>query len=222
MISDVHEQWHGLTIPECDLLISAGDYSYKGFPDVVFEFHTWLSKQPAKFIISCQGNHELWVEKNFREALDIVKAIDPRIIFIAEGSVNLKGLKIWCSAVTPHFHNWAWNVPRGEDIKKNWDRIPSDTVILITHGPAYGILDQIDPYGPKMVGTLEGTGAHIGCEDLRNKTSELEKLKLHVFGHIHGSSGEYDENFVHYVNASICNEKYRPVNPVRVWDLEEK
>jgi len=56
MISDVHEQWHDLTIPECDLLISAGDYSYRGLKPVVIAFHEWLSKQPAKHIISVSKN----------------------------------------------------------------------------------------------------------------------------------------------------------------------
>ncbi len=64
-ISDVHCKWNKVVIPECDILISAGDYSFQGEPHVVVDFHKWLNKQPAKHKISVQGNHEKQVEKNF-------------------------------------------------------------------------------------------------------------------------------------------------------------
>lgn len=201
MISDVHEQWDNLIIPTCDLLISAGDYSYRGNPLVVAAFHRWLDKQPAAHVISVQGNHELWVEKNFEEA----KCLSPeRIHFIAEGLIDIEGVKIYGSAVQPEFGGWAWNVARGEKIKRHWDAIPEDVQILITHGPACGILDQTAPWQPRL-----------GCEELRKRIFELKKLKLHVFGHIHGSSGEMDLEGIKFINASICDEDYEPTNPVR-------
>ena len=75
-ISDVHNLWHKLTIPECDVLISAGDYSSRSQPEVVEAFHKWMDKQPADVLVSVQGNHELWVEKNFDEARDIVHPLN--------------------------------------------------------------------------------------------------------------------------------------------------
>jgi len=211
MISDVHTQWHNLKIPECDLLISSGDYSYKGERKIVKEFHEWLDKQPAKHIISCQGNHELWVERNWQEARDLAAAACPRAYFIDEGLLHIEGRKIWCAAITPWFFDWAYNVDRGPAIKKHWDCIPDDTEILVTHGPPYGILDQI------VLGRTE----HLGCVDLEARVNNLKKLKLHVFGHIHGGSGEKDFYGKRFVNASICNEKYKPVNPVREFVINE-
>lgn len=202
-ISDCHEQWQDVVIPECDLLISAGDYSYRGDRTIVRTYHTWLAQQRAKHIISLQGNHELWVEANFREALDIVTAIDRRIHFVAHDAIEIEGIKIYCSAVTPAFNDWAWNVERGEDIAKHWASIPDDTEILVTHGPARGILD----------------GDNLGCVDLTERITELDNLKLHVFGHIHGASGEIVLNKVKHVNAAICDEKYKPTNPVRMVEL---
>lgn len=207
MISDVHEQWHDLVIPSCDLLISAGDYSYRGKPQVVVAYHKWLDQQNAGYIISVQGNHELWVEKNYPLAKDTVRSISPSMRFVEEGLGTDGALKIWCSAYTPRFHDWAYNVDRGAAIKAHWDRIPDDTEILITHGPPLGIMDQIVP----------GQSEHLGCADLMKRIVNLPKLKLHVFGHIHGSSGECDINGVRFVNASICNEQYQPVNQVREW-----
>ena len=217
MISDVHEQWQNIKVPACDLLISAGDYSYLGKKNVVMNFHQWLKMQPAKHIISVQGNHEVWVEKNFHEAKEIVAEIEPRIKFIAEGALEIEGVKIYCSSVQPEFGGWAWNVPRGEKIKRHWDAIPDDTEILVTHGPPYGILDQIVPRATPPNGFRFGEDDyhHLGCKDLRTRLGYLDNLKLHVFGHIHGSSGETKLGGIKFVNASICNENYKPINPVR-------
>lgn len=64
-ISDVHNKFNKISIPECDILISSGDYSFQGSTSEVKNFHKWLDKQPAKHIISVQGNHEKGVESNF-------------------------------------------------------------------------------------------------------------------------------------------------------------
>lgn len=207
-ISDTHNKWNNLVIPECDLLISAGDYSFRGEKHIVKEFHTWLNKQPAKHIISVQGNHELWVEDNFLEAKQIALEACPKVHFMDEGLVEIEGIKIWCSAITPEFCNWAWNVNRGDDIKKHWDRIPKDTQILVTHGPPYQILD----YAPKC--------GNVGCEDLFTRVLELKDLKVHFFGHIHHSYGQKEFNSIKFFNVSNCNESYQSVNPVTIIDYE--
>lgn len=36
------------------------------------------------------------------------------------------------------------------------------------------------------------------------------KPRLHVFGHIHGSHGTARDGGTLFVNASICDERYRP------------
>lgn len=206
-ISDTHGKWNTLKIPEIDLLISAGDYSFRGEKHMVKDFHKWLDKQPARHIISVQGNHELWVEKNWDEAKLLVSEVAPRIHFIDEGSIEIEGVKIHCSAITPEFCNWAWNRQRGLDIKKHWDAIPDDTKVLVTHGPRNMILDRLVDY------------SHVGCEELGYRIDQLKELKLHIFGHIHGAAGEMSFNGVTYINASICDEKYMPTNPVRVFEL---
>lgn len=213
MISDVHDKFKNLVIPECDLLISAGDYSFRGEKHIVERFHAWLSKQPARHVISVQGNHETWVEKNFAEAKEIANKVAPRVHFIDEGTIEIEGVKIHCSAITPWFYNWAWNRHRGPEIKRHWDLIPDDVDVLVTHGPPHGQLDIV--YYPDGMTPKE----RVGCIDLKERIRELKKLKLHVFGHIHGSSGETTFNGVRYVNASICDEMYMPTNPVREFEL---
>lgn len=211
-ISDVHGKWNTLTIPECDLLISAGDYSFRGERHMVVDFHKWLSKQPARHVISVQGNHELWVESNWSEAKQLVLENAPRIHFIYEGPLEIEGVKIWCCSITPFFCNWAWNRQRGEEIKKHWDRIPDDTQVLVTHGPPKGILDLVGPEGFNY-------NERVGCNDLFNKIQTLKQLRLHIFGHIHGASGEQNFNGVTYLNASICDERYMSTNPIRIFEL---
>lgn len=208
MISDVHCKWNDLEIPECDLLISAGDYSSIGEQSSVRKFHAWLSKQPARHVISVQGNHEVWVEKHWNLAKQIAEENCPGVHFIDEGPLEIMGKKIWCSAITPWFHDWAWNRHRGEAIRKHWNRIPNDTEILVTHGPPYGILDQV-----------EGIPENLGCKDLQTRISYLKALKLHVFGHIHSGSGELDLGGIHFVNAAMVDERYKPAYPVRCVEI---
>lgn len=213
-ISDVHAKWQKLVIPECDILISCGDYSFKGEKHLIRNFHEWLNKQDAGHIISLQGNHETWVEENFNEAKEIATKACPAVHFIDEGLIELEGIKIWCSAITPFFHNWAWNRYRGEEIKQHWDRIPNDTDILVTHGPPYGILDETY----YVDGSLK---EHCGCQDLLEATKRI-KPALHFFGHIHFHGGNQKHiNGVSYYNASICDEMYQPTNPVTIVDFEK-
>ena len=208
-ISDTHAKWKNLIIPECDLLISTGDFSFRGEIHLVNEFHKWLNKQPAKHIISVMGNHETWVEQNFQLAKEMAIAECPRVHFIAEGLIEIEGFKIWCSAITPYFFNWAWNRFRGEEIKRHWDIIPDDIDILATHGPAYDILDK-DPQGNP-----------VGCEELSKRIENLTNLKVHTFGHLHESYGSIEKNGVLYINASICNDQYKPVNKPIVFRIDK-
>jgi len=116
-ISDTHNKYKDISIPKCDILISTGDYSFCGNENEVRSFHEWMDKQDVKYKISIQGNHELWVEKNFEEAKSIAKKVCPDVYFIDEGLVKVENKKIWCSSVTPTFYNWAWNKNRGSDIR---------------------------------------------------------------------------------------------------------
>lgn len=207
-ISDVHAKWQGLKIPECDILISAGDYSFRGEPRLVKEFHTWLNQQDAGHIISVQGNHEVLVERDFQTAKDLALSVCPAVHFMDEGLVEVEGLKIWCSAWTPWFHDWAWNAHRGDVIKRHWDLIPDDVDILVTHGPPYMILDELEnPDGSP-------SGKHVGCMDLYKRITELKKLQVHIFGHIHCGYGQKHIDGVSYYNASICDETYIASNPI--------
>lgn len=205
-ISDSHNKHDDIMIPSCDILISAGDYSSRGLPQEVRNFHQWLNNQDAKHIISVQGNHELWVENNFNDAKLIATEVCPNIHFIDEGLVQVESLNIWCSAVTPWFCNWAWNRQRGDEIRRHWDLIPDNTDIIITHGPPYGYGDDTMFDGP------------VGCVDLRDAINRVRPT-LHISGHIHYGYGVYKNDHTTFINASICDESYNPTNKPIVIDI---
>lgn len=215
-ISDVHSKFNKIEVPKSDILISCGDYSFKGESHEVRNFHHWLNKQDATHIISVQGNHEKGVERDFGLSKQMALEKCPKVHFIDEGLIEIGGFKIWCSAITPYFHNWAWNRYRGDDIKKHWDKIPLDIDILVTHGPPMGVLDQVERFnGPKCEWEIE----NVGCRDLLDKIQQLKQLRVHAFGHIHSGYGVIKAGDITYINASICDEQYRPINKPIVFEL---
>lgn len=134
-------------------------------------------------------------------------------IYLQDESFEYFGYLWYGSPRTPEFCSWAFNEQRGEQIKKWWAKIPDDTHVLITHGPPFGILDQVwdHPYN-----ILTGPD-HLGCEELTKRIAELKDLKLHVFGHVHAGNGQYiDPNGKIFINAAICNEEYKPIQPVHM------
>jgi Icc-related predicted phosphoesterase len=204
-ISDTHNAHSKLTIPDCDILIHAGDESFRGRRDEIEAFVKWFDIQPAKHLVWIPGNHSLGVEAHWPGSANWIKDISPRTNILMNSDVTLEGLKIWGSPVTPWFCDWAWNVQRGADIKKYWDKIPSDASIVVTHGPPHGILDVVEP------NSHSAYPRHAGCEELM-KAMVRVKPKLHVFGHIHEGYGVHVTPDTTYVNASIMDVGYDPVN----------
>lgn len=199
-ISDTHELHHKIQIPECDLLIHAGDFTGRGHPTAIASFNAWLKTVPAKHKVICAGNHDLTFEDN----PVVARSLITNAIYLEDSFVVIDGFKIYASPHQPEFCDWGFNLPRGEALKKKWDLIPDDTDILITHSPPYGYGDKLDEHGSQP-------GQRVGCEELI-KAVDRVKPKLHVFGHIHCGYGQYLHNETLMVNASSCDEQYRPIN----------
>jgi Icc-related predicted phosphoesterase len=121
-------------------------------------------------------------------------------------SYEFEGIKIYGSPQTPQFGNWAHMYDRRSS-ELVWDQVPNDTQILITHGPAKGILDQTD-YGDLA-----------GCEGLYKKIMQLPDLLIHCCGHIHEAYGTQRKGDKLFVNASSCTLQYNPTNPTIVVDI---
>lgn len=170
-----------------------------------------------KEVILVSGNHDWVFQKAAREA----RAKLTNVVYLQDESIILHGRdgskwKFYGSPWQPHFWAWAWNFPDHNEnfararahAKACWAAIPHDTQILITHGPAHGILDE----------TMRGE--KVGCQFLLERLKALKHLRLHVFGHIHhsrGTTGTFDRLSV---NAALCNEGYKPVLPIQVVSLD--
>ncbi len=192
-ISDTHGKHRDLKLPGGEVLLHAGDCTNVGRRAGVIDFLDWFSEQNYEHKIFIAGNHDYFFERYSPE--EVAAIIPDNVIYLNDSGIDLNGIKIWGSPVSPWFYDWAFNRRRGKEIQQHWDLIPTDTDILITHGPPFGILDKT------------AAGLPVGCEDL-TKTLEKIKPKVHLFGHIHEAQGERKIDGTHYINASILDERY--------------
>lgn len=196
-ISDTHN--HDIKLPAADVVVHAGDLTMNGREHEIESALRWYESQPGKVKILVPGNHDFLFEKDPGVARELCERYGIRLLI--DDWYVYKGLTFYGSPWQPRFFDWAFNLDRGPDLDEKWQRILPDTDVLITHGPPQGVLD------------MTTRGEEVGCADLANRICGLNGLKLHVFGHIHGQYGVKPQDGVLYVNASICNEQYRPVNP---------
>lgn len=177
-ISDTHTYHEQLKIPEeIDMVFFSGDCSN---PRDKFEnekevrnFITWFSLLPIKYKIFVAGNHDTSIEKGLITKDNFEQA---GIIYLENDFIEIEGIKIWGSPITPNFGTgWSFNKDRAV-INRVWEHIPEDTDILVTHGPPRGILDA--SYN------REGILEFCGCSALKKRVLKIEP-KLMLFGHIH-------------------------------------
>lgn len=205
-LSDTHCQLSKVQIPKGDLLIHSGDLTYSGTIQEIQTELDIIAKLDFEEKIIVAGNHDWLFQKQPGLAQQMCK--DRGIIYLEDSSFEFDGLKIYGSPWQPFFCNWAFNLFRGDELKKKWDLIPNDTKILVTHSPVYGILDS----------TI--LGERVGCEELYKRVMEVQPL-IHSSGHIHNDYGTKSYNDTLFINASTCNESYRPVNKPIVVEIEE-
>jgi hypothetical protein len=157
-----------------------------------------------KHKIFIAGNHDFGFEMH----TDIAEEFKEKgIIYLFDSEVVIDGVKFYGSPWQPEFYDWAFNLPRGEKLAEKWAKIPGNTDILITHGPAHGMLDWT------MSGQL------VGCEDLFHRIMEVQP-KIHVCGHIHCAYGQKTFNGVEFLNASVLDERYDYANKPIVVDFD--
>lgn len=215
MIIDCIADLHGFypKLEGGDLLIVAGDLTARDQIQEYYYFVDWIGSQNYKRKIVIGGNHDNLL-KNHSIAFK-----NSTFEYLCDSGTEFEGLKIWGSPWTPLFkgvnpHCTAFMKPENE-LSDYWDKIPMGIHILVTHGPAFGILDEI----PQQDGTLY----HAGSTSLLGWLRYVERPLLHVFGHIHEAYGRkeafasYDGKMVQSVNCSYVNEHYKPVNkPIRI------
>ena len=195
-ISDTHSYHELLKIPEnIDIVIHSGDCSnyrdpYKNEYEVR-DFIHWFSSLPIKHKIFVAGNHDTSIEKRLIKRQDFDKK---DIIYLENNSVEINGLKIYGSPITPQFGDWSFMRSRSK-ICKIWDAIENNTDVLVTHGPPKSILDSA--YRSNSNAEL------AGCLNLFKKVHKLPDLKTHLFGHIHNSKDIKNQGFRRLPNLDV-------------------
>ena len=208
LISDTHCRHREVTVPNGDILIHSGDFSGRGNPYEVEDFLEWFTSQPHTNKIFIAGNHDLSFEDKPAWLKDMLGKIAPNIFYLEDSLVTIDDVKFYGSPWQPEFHDWAFNLVRGPELAEKWAKIPLDTNVLITHGPAYSYLDYTI-FGHK----------NVGCHDLLERIKEV-KPQIHTCGHIHHSHGSKYDQYTTYFNASICDERYQPTNKPWIVDLD--
>lgn len=201
VISDLHG-----SVPELaggDLLIIAGDLTLTDTEIQYFEFFKWASEQFYKKIIVIGGNHDNFLQKNG----DTLKN-SGIFSYLCDEGTEFEGFKIWGSPWTKTFPNMnpkckAFTCDTEEELDAKFSLIPDDIDILITHSPAYGILDK------------NSRGLNCGSISLL-KHIERVKPTVHVSAHIHEAYGQLllkhqGPNTI-CINASHMDEVYDPIN----------
>jgi Icc-related predicted phosphoesterase len=198
--SDTHSMHHRLQVPDADVLVFAGDMIGNDEPPSYFD--AWLSELPHAHKLVIAGNHDWCFEK--QDGRKLLK----HAVYLQDSAVEIGGLKFYGSPWQPEFCDWAFNLPRGRELAKKWKMIPSDTDVLITHCAPHGVLDRTEQ------------GDITGCEDLLKRVKKV-KPKVHVFGHVHEGYGSiiHPDFETLFVNASVCDARYRPVNKAVVLEV---
>lgn len=201
-ISDTHGL-HGRIkeLPKGDMIIHAGDITGGGNHSEVLNFLVWFNSLDYKYKIFIAGNHDFLFER-YPDLIKEIMVQYPDITYLQDEMILKEGKRIYGSPYTPQFGGWAFMRERGDEehqMRGIWNQIPYGLDLLITHGPAYGVLDK----------TI--TGKKAGCANLLVATVR-EKVKHHVFGHIHEGYGQEERMFTKSYNASLVDEDYELVN----------
>jgi predicted phosphodiesterase len=208
-ISDTHMNYP--KVPDGDLLIHAGDALSWGSDEELVRFVQWFGNLPHRHKVYVAGNHDVVLDAGKAGEymqVEAEKLVRSAAHYLHDSGVVIDGLSIYGSPYQPWFCNWAFNLPRrGPELAAKWSQIPAGLDILVTHGPPALILDSV------------GYRKHAGCELLREAVITAEP-RIHVFGHIHGGYGVCRQGKTVFVNASVCDEQYRPVNKPVVMDID--
>jgi len=215
MASDVHGMYQYLKYPKADVLVFAGDL-LNDCPSSFLQlesldrFNTFLGKLDYEKIFVTFGNHDFCSQDYPNQTKQLLTNAE----LLMDSDFEYKNVKFYGSPWQSWFYDWAWNLPKNDKqsgysaAKKLWSLIPDDTQVFICHGPPY------------MINDYTSRGMNVGCPILKDRLEQLNKLKLVVTGHIHTAYGMQVIKNVVYCGASNCNERYEPVNPIQVIDID--
>lgn len=182
-LSDTHGCHRRLRdLPEADVVVHSGDFTMNGSESEAIDFMNWFCDLPYRHKVFICGNHD---DCLYGAAID---GLDANVNFLCNSGIEIEGLKFYG---VPMFMEDCIT----DRQSRNYASIPNDTEVLITHSPAYGILDFDDDI-------------NYGSEEILEIIPILHNLKAHLFGHIHARNGIMEQNGVIFSNGAIMNADY--------------
>lgn len=181
-LSDTHGRHSRFKeLSEADVLVHSGDFTMTGSEQEALDFLNWLCDLPHAHKIFICGNHD---DCLYGANID---GLDSNVHYLCNSGIEIEGVKFYG---VPMF--------MGDCItdrqKRNIERIPVNTDVLITHSPAFGILDFDD-------------NINYGDGQLLAKVMEVQP-RLHLFGHIHANHGIVTAHGIIFSNGAIMNSDY--------------
>ena len=193
-LSDTHGAHRRLcNLPDADVVVHSGDFTMTGSEAEAIDFLNWFCDLPHKHKIFICGNHDACL---YGANID---GLDSNVHYLCNSGVEIDGIKFYG---VPMFMEDCVS-DRQEKFYKN---IPSDTDVLITHSPAYGILDFDD-------------NINYGSEELLAKLPSLN-LKAHLFGHVHAQHGTIEKNGTVFSNGAIMNGDYSNLQSPNIIEMK--
>lgn len=145
-LSDTHSYHTRLrNLPEADIVVHSGDFCMAGSEQEALDFLNWFCDLPYRHKIFICGNHDECLYGND------INGLDSNVHYMCNSGIEIEGVKFY--GVPMFFVDCLT-----DQQKLNYERIPPDTDVLITHAPAHGILDR------------DGS-IHLGSQDLLKKLS---------------------------------------------------
>ena len=218
--SDTHNLHEGVNLPECDIAIFCGDYSGRGNKFETLHFLRWYSRQDqCKYKVMIPGNHDICFDEKHNgetHAQNWLEGFQKKfnnIIILNNSMVNIENVKIWGSPVTPWYHGdrWGYNM-HDDEIYKVWENIPPNMDIVVTHGPVYGVLDQVIDFNTHKK-------KHVGCKILKEVLFNKVRPQFHLCGHIHEGHGVDNSHGIVFINSSIVDVEYERVNEPKIFQV---
>lgn len=226
-LSDQHGHLPG--IPQCDLLIVAGDVCQDRFGPFLamhapeqqrswFDRHVrpWLAKAPAAHRLLTWGNHD-WCGQacSFHSdspaeasTTDLQILVDERTaVPTSDGPIS-----VWATPWSNQFMQWAFMKAPGE-LEALYAEIPEGIDVLVSHQPPYG-------YGDRSFDVGSGRVEHLGSRELL-AAIERVRPRLVICGHIHDGYGRTEYAGIPIYNVTLVDEQYRLVHAPTVIDLCE-
>lgn len=204
--SDTHSMERKLVVPDVDMAIFCGDAGTYKDPirnqKGVLDFIEWFEELPIKHKIFIAGNHDTSIEAGYVRPKELCKSC----VYLEHESVQIEGFKIFGSPWTPVFYDWAFNAIQ-EQLVNLWNEIPEDTDIVITHGPAGGIMDR-----------CSRDGYRAGCGELYSRLRTIQP-KVHAFGHIHENTGIQKMGNTKFINCAVVDDNYKLTNNGIILDI---